>query len=259
MGEELDFSRRAVDELIRLLGDPDAKVRVEARHQLSGRGKEAILRLAAALELASEDVRFEVSRTLTEMGEAAIEPMLKAILHPSVHVREAAARVLSLIGDEDARRRLDEAAQAETRKTVRKELREASAKIERRLETSLARERAPAAPWDEEPHLEPSPKQRDREEKHLYFSIVQNLILSNWARPRRFGEAPVGEEVLVTLKVDRDGSVSRVLIENKWQNTQLGESLKDAIRRSSPLPQVPDVVAGGRTEVDLTFILKAPR
>lgn len=259
MGEQLNFSHRAVDELIRFLGDPDAGVRAEARHQLLGRGKEAIPRLSAALELASEDIRFEVSKTLTEIGEAAIEPMLKAILHPNVHVREAAARVLSLIGDEDAQRRLGEAAQAETRKTVRKELREASAKIERRLESSSARERASTPPGEEGPYLEASPKQREHEEKRLYFSIVQNLIFSNWARPRRFGEASGGEEILVTLKVDKDGSVSRVLIENKWQSTALGESLKDAIRRSSPLPRVPEIVSAGRTEVDLTFILKAPQ
>lgn len=259
MGEELDFSHRAVDELIRLLGDPDAKVRAEARQQLFRRGKEAIPRLAAALELASETIRFEVSKTLTEIGKPAIEPMLKAILHPNVHVREVAARVLSLIGDEDARRRLDEAAQVETRKTVTKELREASAKIGRRLESSAARDRTSAAPGEEGPPLEPSPKQKEHQEKRLYFSIVQNLILSHWVRPRLFGEPSGGEEILVTLKVDKDGSVSRVLIENKWQSTALGESLKDAIRRSSPLPRVPESVSGGRTEVDLTFILKTPQ
>lgn len=259
MGEELDFRHRAVDELIRLLGDPDAKVRAEARKQLLQKGKQAIPRLAAALELASETIRFEVSKTLTEIGNPAVEPMLKAILHPNVHVREVAARVLSLIGDEDARRRLDEAAQVETRKTVTKELREASAKIGRRLESALARERASAATEEEGPALELSPKQREHEEKRLYLSIVQNLILSKWARPRRVGEPSGGEEILVTLKADKDGSVSRVLIENKWQSTALGESLKDAIRRSSPLPPVPEIVSGGRTEVDLTFILKAPR
>jgi hypothetical protein len=259
MEQGLSHSDRSIDQLIRLLEDLEPQVRAEARHQLCARATEAIPKLLVGLEVGSEEARFEISKAFTEMGEAAIEPMLKAILHPNVHVREAAARVVSLIGGPDASRRLDEAARAEKRKTVRKELREASAKITRRLETEEARERtlsageSSVAPGDAD--LSP----QEREEKRLYLSIVRNLIVSNWARPGLFSEEPRGEEVLVTLKVEPDGTVSRVLMENKWQNTPLGESLKDAIRRSSPLPSVPEVVARGRDEIDLTFILEAPR
>lgn len=259
MEEELSHTDATVDQLIKLLKDPEPKPRAEARRELCARGKEAIPKLVLAVEVGSEDMRFEISKALTEMGQAAIEPMLKAILHPNVHVRETAARVLSLIGGPDASQRLDEAARAETRKTVRKELREASAKIARRLESQEARQRTQrgegAGVWPGEAEL----SRQEREEKRLYMSIVRNLIVSNWAKPRLFSEEPGGQEVLVTLKAEPDGTVSRVLIENKWQNTPLGESLKDAIRRSSPLPTVPEVVAGGRDEIDVTFILEAPR
>jgi len=259
MEEELRDSYRSIDELIKLLENPEPKVRAEARQQLCARAAEAIPRLVVALQIGSEDVRFEISKALTEMGEATIQPMLKAILHPNVHVREAAARVLSLIGGPDASRRLDEAARAEKRKTVRKELREASAKITRRLETQEARQRAQRAEGGGMAPGDADLSPQEREEKRLYMSIVRNRIVSSWARPRLFSEQAGGEEVLVTLKVEPDGSVWRVLIENKWQNTPLGESLKDAIRRSSPLPSVPEVVARGRDEIDLTFILEAPR
>jgi hypothetical protein len=249
----------SIEQLIRLLENPELKVRAEARDRLCARATEAIPKLLVAIEVGSEEVRFEISKALMEMGQAAVEPMMKAILHPNVHVRETAARVLSLIGGPDASQRLDEAARAEKRKTVRKELREASAKIVRRLESQEARHRGQRAETVGMVPGESDLRPKEREEKRLYMSIVRSRIVSNWARPRLFSGVVGGEEVLVTLKVEPDGTVSRVLIENKWQNTPLGESLKDAIRRSSPLPAVPDVVARGRDEVDLTFILEALR
>ncbi len=259
MEEKAGGRDRTINELIRLLGDPDANVRSQARHQLCARAQEAIPRLVEGLESAYENIRFEISRALAEMGEIAIEPMLKAILHPDVQVRAAAARVLSLIGTEDALRRLDEAAMTEKRKTVRKELREASAKIARKLETRQLKQVPPEEKKTAEAPDEKELKPKEQEDRRVYLSIVKNLIISNWAKPQLFPAEPEGEEVLVTLKVDPDGTVSRVLIENKWQNTPLGESLKDAIRRSSPLPPVPEIVARGKNEIDLTFILPAPR
>jgi len=253
-----DYGDRSVEQLINLLSDPDARVRAEVRRDLCARPAEAIPKLVEALEAASEDVRFEISRALTEIGEPALEPMLKAILHPNTHVREAAARVLSLIGGEDARRRLNEAAYTEKRKTVRKELREAAAKIARKLESLDARLGTHLSQASAQQAREAGLTRKDQEEKKLYLSIVRNLIFSNWARPGLFSEEARGEEVLVTLKVEPDGSVSRVLIENRWQNTPLGESLKDAVRRSSPLPPAPEILVGSKKEIDLTFILRAP-
>ncbi len=258
MGESAVHDDRPLKELIRLLGDQDANIRAESRHRLSAKGVEAIPGLLDAIQTVDEDVRFEISRVLTEMGEIAIERMMKAIVHPDVHVRAAAARVLSLTGGEDARRRLDEAAEAEGRKTVRKELREASAKIARRLETLETKHLSHLRQEGTEAPGEKAPTPKEQEEKKLYLSIVRNVILSNWATPRLFPAKVSGEEVLVTLKVDSDGNVSRVLLENKWQNTPLGESLKEAIRRSSPLPPLPEAVTRGKKEIDLTFILPAP-
>jgi hypothetical protein len=254
----LGYANRSIEELIKLLSDPDPSVRAEARRHLSARPLEVIPKLLEALEAASEETRFEISKALTEIGEPALEPMMKAILHPNTHVREAAARVLSLIGGEDARRRLDEAAYTEKRKTVRKELREAAAKIARKLESLDARYATHPSQVSAQQAGEADLARKEQEEKKLYLSIVRNVILSNWAKPGLFSEGTRGEEVLVTLKLERDGSVSRVLIENKWQNTPFGESLKDAIRRSSPLPPVPETLAGSKKEIDLTFILRAP-
>ncbi len=259
MEQGLSHSERTVEELVKLLGDPEPETRAEARKKLQARGKQAIPKLLIAVEVGSGDVRFEISKALTEMGQPAIEPMLKAILHPNVHVRETAARVLSLIGGPEACQRLDEAARAEKRRTVSKELREASAKIRRRLETQKTRAHADASRAGSGFGKEEDLSQPGREERQLYLSIVRNLIVSNWAKPPSSPEEPGQQEVLVTLKVEPDGTVSRVLIENKWQNTPLGNSLKDAIRRSSPLPPVPDVLAGGRDEIDLTFVLEVTR
>ena len=251
-------SGQSVGQLVRLLEDADPQVRGEARRELCERGQEAIPELVNALKSTSEDVRFEISKALTGMGEIVVDPMLKAILHPDIHVRAVAARVLSLVGGEDAMRRLEEAASHEKRKTVRKELREASAKITRKLESlELAHPRA-GSEGDGEAGSEKDLQPKEQEEKKLYLNIVRNLVLSNWARPLLFPEGSERPQVLVTLKTDRDGSVSRVLIENKWQNTALGSSLKEAIRRSSPLPPVPETIAPGKTEIDLTFILTAP-
>jgi HEAT repeat protein len=214
--------------------------------------------LVEAMQIVPESTRFEISRALTEMGQAAVEPMLDAIQHPDARVRAVAARVLSLTGGADARNRLEDAARTEKRKTVRKELREASAKIARRLEGGkdwlVGRPRPESIEADEQNGL----TQKERAEKGLYFNIVRNLILSNWAKPLLFSAATEAEEILVTLKVDSDGGVSRVLIENKWQNSPLGESLKEAIRRSAPFPPVPDPVARGKPQIDITFILPVP-
>jgi hypothetical protein len=258
MNESSGKSGQSVDKLVRLLKDSDPQVRGEARRQLCERGREAIPELVNALRSASEDVRFEISKALTGMGETVVDPMLEAILHPDIHVRAVAARVLSLVGGEDALRRLEEATNNEKRKTVRKELREASAMITRKLESLELAHSATAGEGGGEPGSEAELKPKDQEEKKLYLNIVRNLVLSNWARPLLFPEGSERPQVLVTLKADRDGSVSRVLIENKWQNTALGASLKEAIRRSSPLPPVPEIIAPGKTEIDLTFILTAP-
>jgi hypothetical protein len=247
-----------LEHLIGQLADEDAQIRAEARKQLVSRGEDVIPHLVEAMESVSERARFEISKVLADMGEASLMAMTEAIQHPSAHVRAVAARVLSLIGGEPARKHLEDIARREKRKTVRKELREAAAQIGRRLENVSFKSRPRASleglGTQETDGLSP----KEREEKTLYFNIVRNLILSNWSKPRLFPSDPEAEEVLVTLKVDRDGSVSRVLIENKWQNSPLGESLKDAIRRSTPFPPVPEPVARGKHEVDITFILPIP-
>jgi len=247
-----------VDQLINLLGDADPQVRAQARHRLSARAEEAIPELVQAMQAEGERTRFEVSKALTEMGEAAVRPMLEAIQHPNARVREVAARVLSLIGGEHAQKHLDEVARREKRKTVRKELREAAAKIGRRLESISAKSEAHSALGDARPHGQEGLSDKEREEKRLYFSIVRNLILSNWTRPRPFSAEAEPDEALVTLKLDRDGGLSRVLMENKWQDSPLGESLKGAIRRSAPFPPVPEGVARGKREIEITFILPVP-
>jgi len=249
---------RPLDELIRQLSDADVHVRAEARHWLCARAKEAVPRLIEAIQPAEEAMRFEISRVLAEMGEVTLKPMMDAIRHPDLHVRTVAARVLSLIGTEEARKLLNEAASSEQRKTVRKELREASANIARRIESVEARAAERSRQERIKPRKPDELSEKQRQEKKLYLNIVRNLILSNWARPRLFPPQGRPEEVLVTLKVDRDGSVSRVLIENKWQNSPLGESLKDAVRRSAPFPPVPEAVAPGKSEIDITFILPVP-
>ena len=252
-GEEFPF-----DQLINLLGDPDPHVRAQARQQLTARGEDVIPELVEAMQEVGERVRFEISKALTTMGDASTKAMMEAIQHPNAHVRAVAARVLSLVGGETARQHLESIAHGEKRKTVRKELREAAAQITRRLEKIALKSQTRSTLDHAEPQAGDGLTDKEREEKRLYFNIVKNLILSSWAKPRLFTAEPEAEEVLVTLKVDRDGSVSRVLIENKWQNTPLGESLKDAIRRSTPLPPVPDGVARGKHEVEITFILPIP-
>jgi len=247
-----------VEELIKLLGDADPQVREEARHRLCARAEEAVPKLMEALQAVEEDVRFEISRALTEMGETAVKAMMEVIQHADPHVRAVAARVLSLVGGETALKRLDQEARKEKRKTVRKELREAAAKIAKRLEDVKLRSQGRSAEERGEAQGRDGLSEKEREEKRLYLNIVRNLILSNWARPRSFSAETEAEEVLVTLKVDTDGSLSRVLLENKWQSSLVGESLKDAIRRSSPFPPVPEAVARGKYEIDITFILPVP-
>jgi hypothetical protein len=247
-----------LDELINMLGDADPQVRAQGRRLLCARTQEAIPRLVKAMEVAAEDVRFEISKALTEMGEEALGPMMEAIRHPNAHVRAIAARVLSLTGGQDARNRLDEMARREERKTVRKELREAAAMISRRLESVAARQATHPPREGAEPHKPAGLSEKEQQQKKLYLSIVRDLILSNWTVPHRALPESDAEEILVTLKVDRDGGVFRVLIENKWQNSPLGESLKDAVRRSAPFPHVPEVVARGKPEIDITFILPLP-
>ena len=258
MEEAADRGYRRLDVLIKLLDNPDPKIRALARRELCARAQEAIPKLMEALEVVDENVRFEISKVFIDMDAAALKPMMDAIQHPNDSVRSVAARVLSLIGGDDARKCLEEAARTEKRRTVRNELREASATIARRLEglekSSSARPDSASSGLGIRDGL----TVREREEKTLYFNIVKNLILSNWAKPRLFSHEAEGDEVLVTLKAARDGSISRVLIENKWQNTSLGESLKDAIRRSAPLPPIPEVIARGKDEIDITFILPVP-
>ena len=256
--EETADNNRPVEEVIERLRDADPQVRAQARRELCARAEEAIPKLLEAMQVMPKSVHFEISKTLTEMGKSAHKGMMDAIQHPHPRVRSIAARVLSLIGGQNARKRLEKIAGSEKRKTVRKELREASAKIARRLDSVAVK---PAGRSPRESAESPKPKglsEKEQQEKKLYLNIVRNLILSNWSRPHLSASEAEAEDVLITLKVDRDGSVFRVLIENKWQNSPLGESLKDAVRRSAPFPAVPKAAARGKPEVEITFILPVP-
>ena len=191
-----DFS---LDQLIERLGNPDPQVRTQARQGLTARKEAPISGLVGALERVGERVRFEISKVLADIGEPSIRPMIEAIQHPNAHVRAVAARVLSLIGGETARQHLEGIAQEEKRKTVRKELREAAAQIARRLENIALKSASRSALDRVEEQPSEALTEKEREEKGLYFSIVRNLILSNWSKPRPFSM----ETEAVTSILDR--------------------------------------------------------
>lgn len=93
--------RRAIDGLIAALGDGDAPVRLKAAYALGqigeARGAEGLVSLLADPDL---NVRWMAAEVLERLK--AVEAVLPALSHAEAEVREQAAAILGLIGDERA-------------------------------------------------------------------------------------------------------------------------------------------------------------
>jgi HEAT repeat protein len=95
-----DYSAPAAPFLVRLLGDPDQRIRFEADHTLYRLGVAAVPSLVAGLTDPSASVREACAQNLGEIGVPpgeAVEILTRLVSDPDEIVRQAAAGALAKI------------------------------------------------------------------------------------------------------------------------------------------------------------------
>jgi HEAT repeat protein len=91
---------RYFDYLIKLLGDPDPNMRIQAAHLLGeNRDPRAIGPLAELLADNDASVRVRAVEALGRIGPAAVEHLVKALGDPDTRVRQLTTKVLGQIGE----------------------------------------------------------------------------------------------------------------------------------------------------------------
>lgn len=84
-----------------------------------------------------------------------------------------------------------------------------------------------------------------------YYSIIHDRIRDNWVYPEGFDYKKVS--VIVSIKIDRGGSLLELLLEESSGNKRFDESLMSAVQKASPFPPLPHEFEGKYLETGLRF------
>lgn len=84
-----------------------------------------------------------------------------------------------------------------------------------------------------------------------YYSIIHDRIKDNWVYPEGFDYKKVS--VIVSIKIDRGGSLLELLLEESSGNKRFDESLMSAVQKASPFPPLPHEFEGKYLETGLRF------
>lgn len=84
-----------------------------------------------------------------------------------------------------------------------------------------------------------------------YYSIIHDRIKDNWRYPEGFDYKKVS--VIVSIKIDRGGSLLELLLEESSGNKRFDESLMSAVQKASPFPPLPHEFEGKYLETGLRF------
>ena len=148
-----------------------------------------------------------------------------------------------------------------------KVLKEALAKVEKKLETQQKKEK-------EERHIEEAIsriKEGVKEEAgalgsgpvtglriQIYKAEVESRIKGNWAYPAGLASPTKRQELeaIVILTVLRDGTISKFDFKKRSGDPIFDESVARAIERSNPLPPFPEGFLKNSEEIEINFNLR---
>ncbi|HAO94179.1 MAG TPA: cell envelope integrity protein TolA [Deltaproteobacteria bacterium] len=84
-----------------------------------------------------------------------------------------------------------------------------------------------------------------------YYSIIHDRVKDNWEYPEGFDYKKVS--VIVSIKIDRSGSLLELLLEESSGNKRFDESLMNAVQKAAPFPPLPHEFEGKYLETGLRF------
>lgn len=84
-----------------------------------------------------------------------------------------------------------------------------------------------------------------------YLTAVGDRVKNNWTYPEEFRKDKI--EVIVSIKINRDGKLLDSWVEKSSGSNLFDESLMDAVKKSAPYPQLPEDYDGNVFETGLRF------
>jgi TolA protein len=87
-----------------------------------------------------------------------------------------------------------------------------------------------------------------------YYQALYEKIYQSWILPDYVTEKEGSREVIVVIKIQRDGKILGASFEKESGNRQLDASVMNALKKADPLPPLPDDFRENFLEIGIRFI-----
>ena len=87
-----------------------------------------------------------------------------------------------------------------------------------------------------------------------YYQALYEKIYQSWILPDYVTEKEGSREVVVVIKIQRDGKILGASFEKASGNRQLDASVMNALKKADPLPPLPDDFRESTLEIGIRFI-----
>ena len=87
-----------------------------------------------------------------------------------------------------------------------------------------------------------------------YYQALYEKIYQSWILPDYVTEKEGSREVIVVIKIQRDGKILGASFEKASGNRQLDASVMNALKKADPLPPLPDDFRENYLEIGIRFI-----
>lgn len=88
-----------------------------------------------------------------------------------------------------------------------------------------------------------------------YLDVIQTKICDNWEEPSGLIIADNALSVVVFFRIDRSGKISNLSLKTRSNREDVDASVLEAVRRSEPLPPLPDEYRGDFLDINIKFDL----
>ena len=96
-------------------------------------------------------------------------------------------------------------------------------------------------------------REKARELLDIYNAEIWHQIQKNWAFSEEMAQAQEGLESVIIMKIMRDGEIRDIWFEKRSGNAYFDDSVLKAIKKSNPLPPLPDGFLGPFYDVGVRF------
>ncbi len=95
--------------------------------------------------------------------------------------------------------------------------------------------------------------EKTRELLDIYNAEIWHRIQKNWAFSEEMAQGQKGLESVIIMKIMRDGEIRDIWFEKRSGNAYFDDSVLKAIKKSNPLPPLPDGFLGPYYDVGVRF------